>query len=154
MEISMTVADTKMNRIIITESSLDKYRKSCYTFLLIDKVITEKHFDWLNLKIEDDKLIGNGNLRINSISYKIGLIYSPFLPFRMERIYVMRPQIQYHKDIHLYGDLSLCLYHPIVDNPNGEIIPLVRMIPWISEWIVYYQEWKKYHVWLGKEIKH
>ena len=51
-------------------------------------------------------------------------------------------------------DLSLCLYHPIIDKPTFRIIPLFQMIPWISEWIVFYEQWKKYGVWLGKEIKH
>lgn len=33
-------------------------------------------------------------------------------------------------------------------------IPLFRMIPWITEWIIFYEQWKKYGIWLGKEIKH
>jgi hypothetical protein len=28
------------------------------------------------------------------------------------------------------------------------------MIPWITEWIVFYEQWKKYGVWFGAEIKH
>lgn len=54
----------------------------------------------------------------------------------------------------MYGDLSLCLYHPIIDKKPSETIALFTMIPWISEWCIHYEEWKKYKVWLGKEISH
>jgi len=38
--------------------------------------------------------------------------------------------------------------------PAFRTIALFNMIPWISEWIVFYEQWKKYGVWLGREIKH
>ena len=50
--------------------------------------------------------------------------------------------------------MSLCLYHPIIDKPYLQCIPLYKMIPWITEWIIFYIQWKKYGVWLGREIKH
>jgi|SRR5690606_10738353 hypothetical protein len=146
-----------MELITILGESIEKMnRKNWYTFLHIQKLLVEKHFDWLDLTIncKSKSLIGKGLLRIGNKKYNILLSYSPFHSHRYDRIYVDDKRIKYNNEIHLYGDLSLCLYHPVIDKPAFQIIPLFKMIPWISEWIIFYEQWRKYGVWLGKEIKH
>lgn len=133
-----------------------KNQKNWFLFLTIEKHLVEKNFDWLNLYIDVDEkmLIGKGILKIDKKEYKIILAYSPFFKHRYDRIYINDKKIKYSEDNHLYIDKSLCLYHPLIDKPLLQIIPLFRMIPWISEWIIWYINWKKYGVWLGAEIKH
>lgn len=124
---------------------------------MVQKALVEKYFDWLDVWIDTNEksLKGVGKLKIGDKSYLIRLSFSPFFPFRYDRIFIEDKSIKYSNDIHLYGnDLSLCLYHPVVDQPLLRKIPLFKMIPWISEWIIFYEQWKKYGVWLGKEIKH
>lgn len=119
--------------------------------------MVEKYFNWLNLSIDikNKSLVGKGILNIGEKSYSIQLSFSPFFPYRYDRIFIQDKSIKYNDNIHLYAvDLSLCLYHPIIDQPVLNKIPLFKMIPWISEWIVFYEQWKKYGVWFGKEIKH
>jgi hypothetical protein len=146
-----------MNHIIILEEGIRKEcQKNWYIFLSVQKFLVEQHFDWLRLNLcsKNKSLLGRGQLNINGNEYTILLSYSPFHIYRYDRIFIDDKSIKYHRDIHLYSDLSLCLYHPIIDQSVFKKIPLVKMIPWISEWIIFYEQWKKYGVWLGKEIKH
>lgn len=146
-----------MNLITILEANIKtEQRKNWYLFLILEKYFVEKYFDWIKLEIDikNKSLIGKGILNIGSKKYKILLSYSPFYLYRYDRIYIDDSTIKYNNKIHLYRDLSLCLYHPIIDKPVLKTIPLYKMIPWVSEWIVFYEQWKKYGVWLGREIKH
>lgn len=146
-----------MNLITIMEELINKYhRENWDLFLSVQKDLVEKQFDWMELMIDrkNKQLIGKGDLTIASRKFPIILSYSPFNMNRYDRIFISDGEIKYHRDIHVYGDLSLCLYHPQIDQGPFRKIPLVKMMPWISEWIVFYLQWKKYGVWLGKEIKH
>lgn len=141
---------------VLEENIRNDHQKNWHIFLTLQKKLVESNFEWLNLKLnsKSKSLYGSGKLNINDRNYSIILMYSPFNSYRYDRIYVNDKSIKYHKDVHLYLDLSLCLYHPTIDQPLVQKIPLVKMIPWISEWVVFYEQWKKYGVWLGKEIKH
>lgn len=146
-----------MNLIAILEDNIRKeQRKNWYLFLSIEKYLVEKRFDWIKLEmdIKNKSLYGKGILNIESKKYEVLLSYSPFNNFRYDRIYIKDSALEYDRRIHVYSDLSLCLYHPIIDKPIFKTIPLYRMIPWISEWIIFYEQWKKYGVWLNDEIKH
>lgn len=72
---------------------------------------------------------------------------------RKENIFVMDERIKFRKVPHLYNKDSLCLYHPHDLSP---FIPFnfVDAIPWISKWLVTFELWSKYGVWLDKEFKH
>lgn len=141
---------------ILEENIREKHQKDWYLFLSVQKFLVEKHFDWMELHINSKtkSLIGKGTLRVGGKSYNVLLSYSPFHYHRYDRVYIDDKTIKYNDEIHLYGDFSLCLYHPVIDMPAFQIIPLFKIVPWISEWIVFYEQWKKYGVWLGKEIKH
>lgn len=146
-----------MNHITTLEELINKYHQENWElFLSIQKDLVEKRFDWIKLKIDNKnkQLLGKGDLTMDNKKFPIILSYSPFNKNRYDRIFISNGEIHYHRDIHVYGDISLCLYHPLIDQGPFRSIPLVKMIPWISEWIVFYLQWKKYGVWLGKEIKH
>lgn len=146
-----------MNLIAILEENIkSKQRKQWYSFLLIEKLLIEKHFEWIDLIIntETKSLIGKGTLNVEGKNYEILLSYSPFNQHRYDRIYINDSSIKFNNYIHLYADKTLCLYHPIFDKPTLNTIPLYKMIPWITEWIIFYEQWKKFGIWLGDEIKH
>lgn len=146
-----------MNFIITMEGDIKRQnQKYWFTFLSVQKYFVEKNFEWLKLYIDlkSKELKGKGVLEIQGKRYEIILSFSPFFKYRYDRIFINDRSIKYTRDNHMYGDNSLCLYHPVVDKPLLETIPLHRMIPWITEWIVWYKHWKKYGVWLGDEIKH
>lgn len=144
-----------MSLIEITQTDLTSdYKKNCSRLLTYEKYLVDHHYDWIQLSQEPLKLTGSGELKINNDIYQITLYYSPLFPLRFDRIYITNRKIEYNSAIHIYKDGSLCLYHPIFDRPLFRIIPLFKMIPWITEWCIHYEEWKKYGVWLGKEFKH
>lgn len=146
-----------MNIIEILEENIkSNQKKNWYSFLLIEKIFVEKYFEWIDLKIsiENKSLKGRGTLNVEGKKYDILVSYSPFNQYRFDRIYIKDSSIKFSNKIHLYGDNSLCLYHPEFDKPLLKTIPLYKMIPWITEWIVFYELWKKYGVWFGDEIKH
>jgi hypothetical protein len=127
-------------------------QKNYQPFLFAQLKVAKQYFHWLTLSLNGRLINGSGVLKVGGQHYQVELSYSPFFPLRFERIFIKG--IVYHNKIHVYGDLSLCLYHPVQDMPLFRTIPLVEMIPWITEWCVHYQEWQKYGVWLGKEIAH
>ena len=144
----MSIIGTLENKLLL------EYKKKWLQNASIERSLVESSYDWLKLEYEDGFLKGNGNLSTPSNSYLVEVLYSPFFKGRFDRIYIRNANIKYNSKIHLYADLSLCLYHPRFDKPLGKIIPLVKMIPWISEWCIHYEEWKKYGIWFGKEISH
>ncbi len=146
----------RMDIITILAANIRKEnQKNWFSFLLIQKHLVAKHFQWLDLHINVKKrsLEGKGKIIIGGKSYIVVISYSPFYRIRYERIFVVGQNIKYNDDIHVYNDLSLCLYHPI-DIPLLKNIPLYQMVPWVTEWLVFYEQWKVYGVWLGREIKH
>lgn len=146
-----------MSIITILEENIKlEHQKKWYFFLSFEKHLVELNFDWLELAINgrNKSLIGKGELSIGGKNYNILLSYSPFHKHRYDRIIIDDSTIKFNSNIHLYNDLTLCLYHPVIDKPFLKIIPLAKMIPWISEWIIFYEQWKKYGVWFGNEIKH
>ncbi|MEC4094168.1 hypothetical protein [Myroides odoratimimus] len=131
-------------------------RKNWYSIMVIQKYLVERSFDWLELYIDvkNKKLFGKGVLLVNERKYDIVLTYSVFDQIRYDKIYINDKKIDFDRNIHLYRDLSLCLYHPILDQSYCNKISLKQLIPWISEWIVFYELWKIYGIWLGNEHKH
>lgn len=141
---------------IMADSIRTNHQEEWYIFSSVQKFMVEKKFDWLELNINSNtkSLVGKGLLNIGDKKYKILLSYSPFHKYRYDRIFIDDKSIKYNDNIHLYNDFSLCLYHPTIDQPLFQTIPLFKMIPWISEWIIFYKQWEKYGVWLSNEIKH
>lgn len=126
------------------------------SFLETHRYLAEKKFGWLNWHLNRKHwlLEGSGKIIIDKQTYTIKIWYSPFFPNRYDRIFITSPFIEYNDKIHFYRDLSLCLYHPVFDVPQGQIVPLYRIIPWISEWIINYKKWQKYGIWFSNEIAH
>lgn len=145
----------KMTNIEILENNLlENYKRSADSVLYLEKSLVEFHYSWLTLVQTKSEILGKGSIHVQDEKFDIWLKYSPFFPYRFDRIYIDRDDIKYNSEIHVYRDRSLCLYHPVLDKPIFKTIPLFKIIPWISEWCVHYLEWRKYGVWLGKEIKH
>jgi len=134
---------------------LENARRNSYAYLLIEKTLIESKYDWLKCEIKGNVLIGHGYLYAKSSGkkYKIHIKYSYHYPGRFDRVWITDPIIRYHRNTHMYRDDSLCLYYP-KDLPATRILPLATMLPWISEWLVKYEFWGKYKVWIGEEAPH
>ena len=140
--------------IIMEERMLEELRRLYYIHLEVEANYIRKNYDWLKVCRVGKILTAKGCVLTNGTKYCVEIKYSPFYYSRMDCIKIINQKIEYHDDIHVYSDLSLCLYHPTIDKPLNSIVPLHKMIPWITEWCHFYEEWKKYGVWLAPEIKH
>lgn len=136
-----------------------KYRLPDITKDLISAYIQQKliedNFNWIKSFVKDGKLIGGGKIKPKGCknNYEIVFEYDPNKKGRKENIFVIDKVIKFGKVPHLYNNHSLCLYHPS-DLSLYMQFNFVDTIPWISKWLVTYELWLKYGVWLDKEYKH
>lgn len=87
----------------------------------------------------------------HSVTYRLKLVYPVW---GIPKIYVVEPTIQPSLDIHIYPQGHLCLYHP-VETPWRDNHHLYNtFIPWTAEWLVFYELYKLYGIWLGKSYPH
>ena len=132
----------------------ERAQKYWMGFLYKTMIECEKEFKWLSFKVKGKLLEGKGTLELNSRKYHLKLLCSPFFPNRFERVTVETKNLIKCADTHFNGDGSLCLYHPIFDLKGKPYLDLVEVIPWISEWVYYYDKYLEYRVWLGPEYPH
>ena len=132
----------------------ERAQKYWMGFLYKTMIECEKEFKWLSFEVKGKLLEGKGTLELNSRKYHLKLLCSPFFPNRFERVTVETKNLIKCADTHFNGDGSLCLYHPIFDLKGKPYLNLVEVIPWISEWVYYYDKYLEYRVWLGPEYPH
>ena len=152
---------TEVNRIVISETLKLNIKREYppnilkdYVSAFIQQKFIEDNFDWVKSFVKDGYLIGGGKLKPNGCrnNYDIIFKYDPSFK-RKDRIYIKDDNIKFGKVPHLYNDHSLCLYHPSDLSPFMKF-NFVDTIPWISKWLISYELWLKYGVWLDKEYKH
>lgn len=127
-----------------------------YVAAFIQKEYLDRNFPWLKTVIIDGRLLGKGKVKPNGCKkeYEVLVEYDINKEGRKERVYVLNDShIKFGKTPHLYPGNSLCLYYPKDLSPQLDL-NFADVIPWISEWLVMYELWKKYGVWLADEVKH
>lgn len=131
-----------------------KSRVNNFSKLARQKALIEKNYTYLKCKIIQGKLTCKGTLQPNDAckEYTIKLTYEVGT---QPKVKILEPQIEYNDEIHLYKSGNLCLFHSsdLVWN-DDKVIIAKTIIPWISEWIIFYEIWQITGKWLGKEIKH
>ncbi|MEZ4772590.1 MAG: phospholipase D-like domain-containing protein [Bacteroidia bacterium] len=116
------------------------------------KLHIEKNFDFLKCRIENDTLICTGFLQPETCDrYKVRIL---FRAGHFPQVFILSPNIEPRADIHIYKEGSLCLFYP-GDLKWKDITKIAEYtIPWIVEWIVYYELWKLTGEWEGAEKTH
>jgi len=108
-----------------------------YGLLLFQQKQIEKNFTFLKCNIQNNVLICIGILQPPDCnSYKIKIEYTAG---NEPKTTILSPHIEPNKHIHMYKDHSLCLYFPPDMRWNEKIKLHEYTIPWISEWILYYE---------------
>lgn len=69
-------------------------------------------------------------------------------------VWITDPPISPSPGIHMYGDRSLCLYFP--EDERWKISDDVhkKIVPWIAEWLVFYELYLLTGEWLGPAAPH
>lgn len=73
---------------------------------------------------------------------------------RSPKVYVIEPMLNKYNDQnipHLYSqeEQRLCLFHPSYYEWNNGMYIADSIIPWASEWFIYYELWLATGEWLG-----
>lgn len=141
------------NRIDFTESKLILPPPATLGKYLKDRSEIETNFDFLNCRITSNGLICEGvfSLPETSNDYEVRIIYShPKYP----EVFVINPKIEYKPELHMYRNSSLCLYYPKDNSFTSKSTLYDTIIPWTSEWLIFYELYKRWGKWLGKYKTH
>lgn len=121
-----------------------------YAVLNYHKKLLQDHYDFLKCSIEKNRLTCYGTLRPFGceLDYRIKVEY---VAGHEPKTTILKPQIEPDKHIHMYGDHSICLHYPPDMKWDIKTKLYLYTIPWISEWIIFYEIYKVKGKWLGKE---
>jgi hypothetical protein len=67
---------------------------------------------------------------------------------------ILSPEIEPSTKIHMYPTGDLCLYKPSEQPWMESDYIHEKIVPWIAEWLVYYELFKIIGQWLGPEATH
>ncbi len=70
------------------------------------------------------------------------------------RVCIKNPKVPYNKDIHMFKNGNLCLFYPRDMLWNSSTSITEYTIPWIIEWILYYELYKISGIWEGPAAPH
>lgn len=107
-------------------------------------------------RIRDGALVAEGEIRptARSISYRVRIEYrAPEAP----KIYVISPGLKPREEggriPHVYPGNRPCLYLPNTDEWSPDLSLAHTIVPWISEWLYFYETWHAIGVWLGGGVE-
>lgn len=126
--------------VLKTENLTSVSHSKPYQYAYLQKKEIEKSYNFLKCRIIDNVLICTGWFHPENCNrYKVRI---EFHAGRPPYVYILSPEIPILNDIHIYKEGCLCLYYPgeMKWRPNTSIAKCT--IPWIFEWIMYYEIWK------------
>lgn len=143
----------KTNRIDFTESKLILPSATILGKYLKERTAIEKNYDFLNCRITSSGLICEGVFSVPETTndYEVQIIYSLS---GMPEVFVRKPKIEYKSELHMYKNGSLCLYYPKDRSFTSKSMLYDTIIPWTSEWLIFYELYKRKGEWLGKYKPH
>jgi hypothetical protein len=101
-------------------------------------------------------LIAEGDIRptARSVAYRVRIEYRTYQP---PDVYVLSPKLKPREEggrlPHVYPGNRLCLYLPGVGEWTSEMSLAHTLVPWISEWLFFYETWRALGVWLGGGVE-
>lgn len=114
----------------------------------------ERNFECFRCSLpRSDRLVCCGRIRPDPdcVSYEIQVEYSPLTA---PIVRVLSPELVSSPKIHRYADGSLCLFFPPDDPWKSSDLIHKKIIPWIAEWLLYYEIFLSTGEWQGPEVPH
>lgn len=130
-------------------------RQNNFYFLLHEKKELEGHYDFLDCRIEKQKgkkvLVVTGHYNQTGVEYVYQVIYDGYLS---PEVKILSPQLITNPP-HTYENGSLCLYYPKEQPWSNQTCSLYScIIPWVHEWIVFYEIFLITGEWEHPEVLH
>lgn len=124
-----------------------------YAMLVMEKMRVNRDFPHFQTQLRGLQLIctGRTNPSDESQQYKIQIAYAYD---GAPQCRILEPQIAVDPQIHMYKNGTLCLYDWREQSWNPVYHLSETVIPWIAEWLVYYELFQMTGRWLGKAASH
>lgn len=103
-------------------------------------------------RIKNGTLVVEGEIQptARSVAYLVRIEYRADEP---PRVHVLTPKLEPREEggrlPHVYPGDRLCLYLPGADEWTPDMPLAHAIVPWISEWLFFYETWRVLGVWLG-----
>lgn len=123
-----------------------------FLYAMMQKRELERKFSFLKCRIENDTLICRGIFQPDNCN-----AYDVRIEFRagcFPQVYILSPEIKPNADIHIYSEGSLCLFYPGDMKWKDTTSIAENTIPWIFEWILFYELYLLTGVWEGEYVPH
>lgn len=120
---------------------------------LKERTAIEENYDFLNCSITSNGLVCEGSFS----SPQLTMDYEVKIEFNLPngpKVFVLNPKIKFNENLHMYCDNSLCLYYPDDNSFTINSMLFDTIIPWTSEWLIFYELHKLTGKWLGKYKPH
>jgi hypothetical protein len=107
-------------------------------------------------RVQDGALIATGDIQPTSLSptYRVRLQYrAGSAPDVIVLSPALRPREPAGRLKHVYAGNRLCLYLPGADEWTPDQSLAHTVVPWICEWLFYYEMWHATGVWLGGGVE-
>lgn len=125
-----------------------------YPKLMSELSTIKSNYDCFDCHIIRDTLVCTGVIRPSEYSrtYTIKISYKVW---GKPHVWITDPIIEYNEDIHMFKESNnLCLYYH-KENPWKDSYHIYdKIIPWTSEWLVFYELYLIYGKWFGAEQIH
>lgn len=120
---------------------------------VIQKALVEKHFPCFKCRLSHRHLRCDGLITPSKdcATYRIAISYPQD---GVPRVTIKDPQIAPSAAIHMYDSGELCLYEPKETPWRSSDHLHEKIIPWIAEWLVFYELYMICGKWLGPEAPH
>ena len=124
------------------------YSLACYQKYHIDK-----NYDCFKTSVVKGKVICSGEIQPtpDCEKYKVRIEY---FPGHQPHVFVKSPEIPINNEVHIYNEGFLCLFDPAETQWKDTFKMSEYTIPWVIEWILYYELWKLSGKWEGKASVH
>jgi hypothetical protein len=126
----------------------DRYRK-----VVSEQVLLRKNFPFFCCRISGLEIVCRGRIQPSEHSpiYRVEIRYAPW---RTPEVRVIDPEIKFTKGAHMYGDGTLCLYDWREQPWQNTWHLHATIVPWIAEWLVFYELLLLTGKWHGPEALH
>lgn len=123
-----------------------------FPFALYQKSAIERRYNFIKCRISNGKLICMGDLQPDGCDkYSIRIEFQAgFEP----KVFITSHDIKPSNEIHIYKEGHLCLFYPGDLKWKNNLKVAEYIIPWVAEWIVFYELWLMTGEWMGAEAPH
>lgn len=127
--------------------------KNHYALSSYQKYHIDKTYSCFKTRINNGVLVCTGEIQPDPSckSYKVRIEY---MAGSQPWVYIKSPELIESNQIHVYREGFLCLFDPSETRWKDNMKLSEYTIPWLVEWILYYELWQLTGKWEGPESSH